>query len=112
MALLSTPSTTITTTTSHHLSKLFHPHSSLSTVTFPATKQHFTLTHFSKSKFTTNVSFFTDFLSKTKSAESIKQELLEAIDPLDRGAEASIEDQQTIEQVFISLKYNKSFVFL
>lgn len=47
------------------------------------------------------MSFFTGFLSnnKTKNAEAIKGELLEAIAPLDRGAEATPEDQQRIDQV-------------
>ncbi|XP_071729870.1 probable plastid-lipid-associated protein 4, chloroplastic [Rutidosis leptorrhynchoides] len=105
MAILSTPSTTITTTTTqHHLSKLHHHHSTLSSITFPANNQQFSLTHISKSKLRTNVSFFTDFLNKPKNAESIKQELLEAIVPLDRGAEASLEDQQIIEQIVRKLE--------
>ncbi|EYU35442.1 hypothetical protein MIMGU_mgv1a012236mg [Erythranthe guttata] len=52
-------------------------------------------------KWRTRVSFFTDFLNKnkSKSADAIKEELLEAIAPLDRGAEATPEDQQTIDQI-------------
>lgn len=54
-------------------------------------------------KWRTQVSFFTGFLTnnnKTKSAEAIKEELLDAIAPLDRGAEATPEDQQEIERVW------------
>ncbi|KAL8140502.1 hypothetical protein V2J09_006523 [Rumex salicifolius] len=47
----------------------------------------------------TRVSFLTGFLTKPKDAGPIKEELLQAILPLDRGAEASPEDQQTIEQI-------------
>lgn len=52
-------------------------------------------------KWRTQVSFFTGFLNnnKTKNAEAIKEELLEAIAPLDRGAEATPQDQQEIDQV-------------
>ncbi|KAK9073936.1 hypothetical protein SSX86_006530 [Deinandra increscens subsp. villosa] len=106
---LSTPSTTITTTTRHHLPKLSHSNSSLSGITFPAkpTVRH----HLSSSpsptaisKWRTNVSFFPAFLNKSKDAKSIKQELLDAIDPLDRGAEASPDDQQAIEQIVRKLE--------
>jgi hypothetical protein len=50
-------------------------------------------------KWRTNVSFFPAFLKKGKDANTIKEELLEAIAPLDRGAEATPEDQQRIDQV-------------
>ncbi|KAL7125073.1 hypothetical protein ABFS83_14G091300 [Erythranthe nasuta] len=52
-------------------------------------------------KWRTRVSFFTGFLNKnkSKSADAIKEELLEAIAPLDRGAEATPEEQQTIDQI-------------
>ncbi|GKB34519.1 probable plastid-lipid-associated protein 4, chloroplastic [Tanacetum coccineum] len=99
---LSSPSTSITTTTNHHLPKLSHPHSAISTITFPAkpttTNSHISLTPISKWR--TNVSFFTSFLNKnTKDATSIKEELLDAISKLDRGADATTEDQQAIELV-------------
>lgn len=100
---LSSPSTTITTTTTttnHHLLKLCHPHSSLNTITFPAKassgNHHISVTFISKWR--TNVSFFTSFLNKTKDATFIKQELLDAIEKLDCGAEATIDDQEGIEQ--------------
>nr|XP_043627415.1 probable plastid-lipid-associated protein 4, chloroplastic [Erigeron canadensis] len=110
MALLSTPSST-STTPHHYLPKLFPSHSSsssssLPTITFPA--KPITTHHLSPppiTKFRTNVSFFTDFLNKpSKNVESIKQELLDAIDPLDRGADASLEDQQSIEQIVRKLE--------
>lgn len=50
-------------------------------------------------KWRTNVSFFTSFLKKPKDASIIKEELLEAIASLDRGADATPEDQQRVDQV-------------
>ncbi|KAL4580692.1 hypothetical protein LXL04_016893 [Taraxacum kok-saghyz] len=104
---LSTLSTAVTTTTTpHQLPKLFHSHSSPSTITFPAklttTHHHFSVTPISKWR--TNVSFLTSFLNKPKDATPIKEELLEAIAPLDRGSEASDEDQEIIEQIVRKLE--------
>ena len=45
------------------------------------------------------MSFFPAFLKKGKDAKTLKEELLEAIAPLDRGADAPPEDQQRIDQV-------------
>lgn len=45
------------------------------------------------------MSFFPAFLKKGKDAETLKEELLEAIAPLDRGALATPEDQQRVDQV-------------
>ncbi|KAF5936863.1 hypothetical protein HYC85_024369 [Camellia sinensis] len=50
-------------------------------------------------KWRTRVSFFTSFLTKTKDSESLKEELLDAIAPLDRGADASPEDQERIDEI-------------
>ncbi|KAJ6805641.1 putative plastid-lipid-associated protein 4, chloroplastic [Iris pallida] len=51
-------------------------------------------------KWRTGVSFFPSlFTKKGKSSEEIKDELLDAIAPLDRGAAATPEDQQRIEQI-------------
>jgi len=47
----------------------------------------------------TRVSFFPAFLTQKRDAKSIKEELLQAIEPLDRGADATPEDQQRIDQV-------------
>ncbi|GLT41933.1 hypothetical protein SLA2020_159600 [Shorea laevis] len=50
-------------------------------------------------KWRANVSFFPAFLNQGKNAEKLKQDLLEAIAPLDRGAEATPEDQQRVDQI-------------
>lgn len=47
----------------------------------------------------TQVSFFPAFLTKGKDAKTLKLDLLEAIQPLDRGADATPEDQERIEQL-------------
>nr|GMC78565.1 probable plastid-lipid-associated protein 4, chloroplastic [Ipomoea batatas] len=51
-------------------------------------------------KWRASVSFFPGFLklNKTKDPEPIKEELFEALAPLDRGADATPEDQEKIEQ--------------
>lgn len=109
---LSTPSTTVTTQ-QNLLPKLYHPHSSFSTITFPAKLTTNNNTHHQFSlKWRTNVSFFQSFLTKTKDAKPIKEELLDAIAPLDRGAEASPEDQQIIEQVFKINLYSGFQIFI
>lgn len=46
-----------------------------------------------------SVSFFPSFFTRTKDSESLKEELLEAIAPLDRGAEASDDDKDRIDQI-------------
>ncbi|KAJ8421707.1 hypothetical protein Cgig2_009038 [Carnegiea gigantea] len=46
----------------------------------------------------TRVFFFPAFLTQKKDAKAIKEELLQAIEPLDRGADAIPEDQQRIDQ--------------
>lgn len=45
------------------------------------------------------VSFFPGFLKGGRDVQSLKVELYEAIAPLDRGAEATPEDQQRVDQV-------------
>ncbi|CAJ1963646.1 unnamed protein product [Sphenostylis stenocarpa] len=50
-------------------------------------------------KWRAKVSFFPSFLKKRKDAKSIKEELLQAIAPLDRGADATLQDQQTVDQI-------------
>jgi hypothetical protein len=51
-------------------------------------------------KWRVGVSFFPSFLKKKgKSIEEVKEELIMAIKPLDRGAEATPEDQERIDQV-------------
>ncbi|XP_057494468.1 uncharacterized protein LOC130779714 isoform X3 [Actinidia eriantha] len=49
-------------------------------------------------KWSTKVSFFPTFFTKIRDSKTIKEELLQAIEPLDRGADASPEDQQRIDE--------------
>ncbi|KAL2254359.1 probable plastid-lipid-associated protein 4, chloroplastic isoform X2 [Sesamum indicum] len=94
------------TSSSSSLPRLLH---SIAAVSFPANHHnHYLSTTIAATpppaaqhKWRTQVSFFTSFLgnNKTKSAEAIKEELLEAIATLDRGAEATPEDQQKIDQI-------------
>ncbi|XP_056163225.1 probable plastid-lipid-associated protein 4, chloroplastic isoform X3 [Syzygium oleosum] len=53
----------------------------------------------SPEKWRAQVSFFPAFLGKRKDVTTLKEELLEAIAPLDRGAEATPEDQQRVDQI-------------
>ncbi|CAH9058527.1 unnamed protein product [Cuscuta europaea] len=57
-------------------------------------------------KWRANVSLFPTFFNfyKTKDPKAIKGELFEALAPLDRGAEASPEDQDQIEQIVRKLE--------
>ncbi|WVY94084.1 hypothetical protein V8G54_033172 [Vigna mungo] len=55
-------------------------------------------------KWRTKVSFFPSFLKKRKDANIIKEELLQAIEPLDRGADATLQDQQTVDQIASELE--------
>lgn len=50
-------------------------------------------------KWRVNISFFPAFLNKGKDVKLLKEELLDAIAPLDRGADATPEDQQRVDQV-------------
>lgn len=66
----------------------------------PNTKTtHILIEAASPRKWRTRVSSFPNFLPKGKDIGSLKEELLEAIAPLGRGAEASPEDQQRVDQV-------------
>ncbi|KAI3841918.1 hypothetical protein MKW92_030205 [Papaver armeniacum] len=56
-------------------------------------------TTFSEQKWRTRVSFFPSFMKSGKDSKTIKEELLEAIAPLDRGAEATPEDQEGIDKI-------------
>lgn len=104
MALSSPPlSSILTATRSSSAHVLFYSDSSL-TISLsplkPTNKNTHKLTYTSASeKWRTGVSFFPAFLRKGKDANIIKEELLEAIAPLDRGATATSEDQQTIDQI-------------
>lgn len=50
-------------------------------------------------KWRIGVSFLAPFSDRSSDIESLKQQLLDAIAPLDRGAAATPEDQQLVEQV-------------
>ncbi|XP_065869680.1 probable plastid-lipid-associated protein 4, chloroplastic [Euphorbia lathyris] len=53
----------------------------------------------SSDKWRAKVSFFPAFLKKGKDANLLKEDLLDAIAPLDRGAQATPQDQQTVDQI-------------
>ncbi|XP_055816239.1 probable plastid-lipid-associated protein 4, chloroplastic isoform X2 [Solanum dulcamara] len=55
-------------------------------------------------KFRARVSFFPFFSNKSEDTESLKLALLEAIAPLDRGAEATPEDQKLVDQIASKLE--------
>ncbi|CAL5183123.1 unnamed protein product [Lathyrus oleraceus] len=104
MALSSSSSSLILNTTDYSPHKPLHSPSSSSS---SSSSSHFPikpLIHHSHNlpisqKWRTNVSFFTSFLKKPKDASTIKEELLEAIASLDRGADATPEDQQSVDQI-------------
>ncbi|PQP93028.1 putative plastid-lipid-associated protein 4 chloroplastic isoform X1 [Prunus yedoensis var. nudiflora] len=111
MALSSSPLppkllTTTQSPSSLSTPKLLPSHSPLSSFSFPTkpTTTHTihlqTLSSTSASdKWRAKVSFFPAFLSKGKDAKTLKEELLDAIASLDRGADATPEDQQTVDQI-------------
>ncbi|KAF8365016.1 hypothetical protein HHK36_032981 [Tetracentron sinense] len=83
---------------------LFNSQSSVIAFRFPIKPRN--NTHFSKlsiptgpDKWRTRVSFFPSFLKKGKDATTLKEELFEAIAPLDRGADATPDDQERIDQL-------------
>ncbi|XP_022726730.1 probable plastid-lipid-associated protein 4, chloroplastic isoform X2 [Durio zibethinus] len=55
-------------------------------------------------KWRTRVSFFSGFLTKDKDVNGLKNELFDAIAPLDRGAEATPEDQERVDQIALKLE--------
>ena len=98
----------------HHSSKELITSHSLASIHFPRKGQN-TSTNFDdinnecrakscvkaapqRLKWRTRVSFFPSFSIKDGDIETLKQELLEAIAPLDRGAEATAEDQERVDQ--------------
>ncbi|XP_052206061.1 probable plastid-lipid-associated protein 4, chloroplastic [Diospyros lotus] len=52
----------------------------------------------------TRVSFLSSFLTKERDGESLKEELLDAIAPLDRGADATPQDQERIDRIAQNLE--------
>lgn len=103
MALSSTSLISPLNTTNHSHHKLLHSpiHSSYSSSHFlitPLIHHNHNLATISQ-KWRTNVSFFPAIFKKGKDASTIKEELLDAIASLDRGADATPEDQQSVDQV-------------
>ncbi|WVY92474.1 hypothetical protein V8G54_031562 [Vigna mungo] len=60
---------------------------------------HLVLQETDSGKWRNMVSFFPGFLTKGRDVDSLKQELYETIAPLDRGAEATPEEQQLVDQI-------------
>ncbi|BBG96116.1 Probable plastid-lipid-associated protein 4, chloroplastic [Prunus dulcis] len=86
--------------------KLLPSHSPLTSFSFPTKPTTTHTIHFHRlsstsasDKWRAKVSFFPAFLSKGKDAKTLKEELLDAIASLDRGADATPEDQQTVDQI-------------
>ncbi|XP_039019257.1 probable plastid-lipid-associated protein 4, chloroplastic [Hibiscus syriacus] len=52
----------------------------------------------------TKVSFFSGVFTQEKDVKSLKDELFDAIAPLDRGAEATAEDQERVGQIALKLE--------
>ncbi|KAK2991763.1 hypothetical protein RJ640_015497 [Escallonia rubra] len=55
-------------------------------------------------KWRTRISFFSSVFARTQDSESLKEELLEAIAPLDRGADATLQDQERVEEIARNLE--------
>ncbi|XP_062029801.1 probable plastid-lipid-associated protein 4, chloroplastic [Rosa rugosa] len=102
MALSSSWSPTLLTTTqSSSPPKLVDSHSPLTSLAFPSkpTTTTHTIVPALSHKWRARISFFPAFLSKGKDAKTLKEELLDAIASLDRGADATPEDQQAVDQI-------------
>lgn len=105
-AFLSTTHSSSSSSSSSSL-KLVHYHPSFTnshfptkpTSTIPIHTLSITTTSTASEKWRAKVSFFPAFLKKGKDAKTLKEELLQAIEPLDRGSEATPEDQQRVDQV-------------
>ncbi|KAL4351277.1 hypothetical protein GQ457_06G001670 [Hibiscus cannabinus] len=55
-------------------------------------------------KWRTKVSFFSGIFTKQKNTQSLKDELFDAVAPLGRGAEATPEDQERVDQIAVELE--------
>lgn len=116
MALSCSWSPTLFTTTqssSPSTPKLVHSHSPLTSFSFPS-KPTTTLIPTPSHKWRAKISFFPAFLSKGKDAKTLKEELLDAIASLDRGADATPQDQQAVDEVgsFLSLFFFQLLAFI
>ncbi|XP_047311071.1 probable plastid-lipid-associated protein 4, chloroplastic [Impatiens glandulifera] len=93
---------------------ILSPNSALNVSSFPQKHNvaYWTINSASSSSSSTeqrwrrNVSFFTGFLNNKspKDANAIKEELLDAIASLDRGADAGPEDQERVDKIAIKLE--------
>ncbi|XP_050209851.1 probable plastid-lipid-associated protein 4, chloroplastic [Mercurialis annua] len=112
--LMATTSSGFKLRTTLHLAELFTSHplqSNLSLNSLSLTREPNTQIEISSNsksneyaisdcrKWRTRVSFLQGFLSKEKDVKSLKEELFEAIAPLDRGAEASPGDQERVNEI-------------
>ncbi|KAH7511120.1 hypothetical protein FEM48_Zijuj09G0208800 [Ziziphus jujuba var. spinosa] len=100
--------------------KLLHSHPSFTHSHFPTkptstipihTLSSTTSSSTSSEKWRAKVSFFPAFLKKGKDAKTLKEELLDAIENLDRGAEATPEDQQRVDKAKIFHLNSLFFIF-
>ncbi|KAL6176447.1 hypothetical protein ACLB2K_053080 [Fragaria x ananassa] len=98
MALSSSCSPTLLTTTQSSSTPRLVPLTSLSFSSRPTTTTPIIVPALSH-KWRARISFFPAFLSKGKDAKTLKEELLDAIASLDRGADATAEDQKTVDQI-------------
>ncbi|KAK7246849.1 hypothetical protein RIF29_41719 [Crotalaria pallida] len=101
-SLLLSPLNTNTTDSSLKLLLLHSSSSSSSHHQFPHVPRQPQVAISSLNKWRANVSsFFPAFLNRKKGndANSLKEELLDALAPLDRGADATPQDQLTIDQI-------------
>lgn len=57
-------------------------------------------------KWRTGVSFLSGFPTKGEDINSLKEELYNTIAPLDRGAEATLQDQERVQEVRYYLKFS------
>ncbi|KAG5000592.1 putative plastid-lipid-associated protein 4, chloroplastic [Glycine soja] len=80
---------------SHH-SK---PNSLFSSSPQKLNRTHLILQVADSGKWSNMVSFFPGFITEGRDVQSLKVDLYEAIAPLDRGAEATPEDQQRVDQI-------------
>ncbi|KAL6184162.1 hypothetical protein ACLB2K_045566 [Fragaria x ananassa] len=97
MALSSSWPPTLLTTTQFSSTPRLVPLTSLSFPSKPTTTP--TIVPALSHKWRARISFFPAFLSKGKDAKTLKEELLDAIASLDRGADATPEDQQAVDQI-------------
>ncbi|TYI91275.1 hypothetical protein E1A91_D03G181000v1 [Gossypium mustelinum] len=101
MALTSSSSSSaITALLKPHLQLSNEPIISFSPSFFTLSSNHF----FHHPNPMTEASIFSGLFTKSKDIKTLKDELFDAIAPLDRGAEAAPEDQQRVDQIALKLE--------